>query len=80
MTEAAIAAGLDRGQTVAAAAVASADALVIVTDWNEYRHPDLKRIKATLKRPLVVDGRNLYDPAKMRSLGFTYLSIGRSEA
>jgi len=61
-------------------ALERADALVIVTDWNEYRHPDLKRIKATLKRPLVVDGRNLYDPAKMRSLGFTYLSIGRSEA
>jgi UDPglucose 6-dehydrogenase len=61
-------------------ALERADALVIVTDWNEYRHPDLKRIKATLKRPLVVDGRNLYDPAKMRSLGFTYLSIGRSDA
>jgi UDPglucose 6-dehydrogenase len=61
------------------AALEGADALVIVTDWNEYRHPDLKRIKATLKRPLVVDGRNLYDPAKMRSLGFTYLSIGRGE-
>ena len=62
------------------AALEGADALVIVTDWNEYRHPDLKRIKSTLKRPLVVDGRNLYDPMKMRSLGFTYLSIGRSEA
>ena len=61
------------------AALEGADALVIVTDWNEYRHPDLKRIKATLKRPVVVDGRNLYDPDKMRSLGFTYLSIGRSE-
>ena len=61
------------------AALDGADALVIVTDWNEYRHPDLKRIKAALKRPVVVDGRNLYDPAKMRSLGFTYLSIGRSD-
>jgi UDPglucose 6-dehydrogenase len=61
------------------AALDGAEALVIVTDWNEYRHPDLKRMKATLKRPLVVDGRNLYDPAKMRSLGFTYLSIGRSD-
>ena len=60
-------------------ALEGADALVIVTDWNEYRHPDLKRIKSTLKRPVVVDGRNLYDPEKMRSLGFTYLSIGRSE-
>ena len=62
------------------AALEGADALVIVTDWNEYRHPDHKRIKSMLKRPVVVDGRNLYDPAKMRSLGFTYLSIGRSEA
>jgi UDPglucose 6-dehydrogenase len=61
------------------AALDGAEALVIVTDWNEYRHPDLKRIKATLKRPIVVDGRNLYDPAKMRSLGLTYLSIGRSD-
>jgi UDPglucose 6-dehydrogenase len=62
------------------AALEGADALVIVTDWNEYRHPDLKRIKSTLKRPIVVDGRNLYDPPKMRALGFTYLSIGRSDA
>ena len=60
-------------------ALDGADALVIVTDWNEYRHPDLKRIKAALKRPIVVDGRNLYDPTKMRGLGFTYLSIGRSD-
>jgi UDPglucose 6-dehydrogenase len=60
------------------AALEGADALAIVTDWNEYRHPDLKRMKAALKQPIVVDGRNLYDPAKMRALGFTYLSIGRS--
>ena len=59
------------------AALDGADALVVVTDWNEYRHPDFARIKAALKRPIVVDGRNLYDPAKMRTLGFTYDSIGR---
>ena len=58
-------------------ALAGADALVVVTDWNEYRHPDFGRIKATLRRPVVVDGRNLYDPAKMQQLGFTYASIGR---
>jgi UDPglucose 6-dehydrogenase len=58
-------------------AIDGADALVVVTDWNEYRHPDFARIKTLLKRPVVVDGRNLYDPAKMRALGFTYLSIGR---
>ena len=58
-------------------ALAGADALVIVTDWNEYRHPDFGRIKEALKTPVVVDGRNLYDTRKMRSLGFTYASIGR---
>jgi UDPglucose 6-dehydrogenase len=58
-------------------ALAGADALVIVTDWNEYRHPDFGRIKQALKTPVVVDGRNLYDTRKMKSLGFTYASIGR---
>jgi UDPglucose 6-dehydrogenase len=57
--------------------VAGADALVIVTDWNEYRFPDFGRVKAALKQPVIVDGRNLYDPAKMASLGFIYRSIGR---
>jgi UDPglucose 6-dehydrogenase len=52
-------------------------ALVIVTDWNEYRHPDFERIKRTLAAPVIVDGRNLYDAAKMRGLGFAYDSIGR---
>ena len=58
-------------------ALAGADALVIVTDWNEYRHPDFNRLKATLKRPIVVDGRNLYDPRKMSNVGLIYYSIGR---
>jgi UDPglucose 6-dehydrogenase len=58
-------------------ALEGADALVVVTDWNEYRHPDFTRMKQTLKRPIVVDGRNLYDATKMAKLGFTYLSIGR---
>jgi UDPglucose 6-dehydrogenase len=62
------------------AALDGADALVIVTDWNEYRHPDFARIKQQLKRPVVVDGRNLYDARKMRALGFTYDSIGRGSA
>ena len=61
-------------------ALVGADALVVVTDWNEYRHPDFARIHDTLARPVVIDGRNLYDPAKMRALGFTYDSIGRSLA
>ncbi|MEO6447063.1 MAG: UDP-glucose/GDP-mannose dehydrogenase family protein [Gemmatimonadaceae bacterium] len=58
-------------------ALDGSDALVVVTDWNEYRHPDFARIKDTLQRPIVIDGRNLYDPHKMRSLGFVYDSIGR---
>jgi UDPglucose 6-dehydrogenase len=59
------------------AALDGADALAVVTEWNEYRHPDFSRIKRALRRPIVVDGRNLYDAAKMAKLGFTYLSIGR---
>jgi UDPglucose 6-dehydrogenase len=58
-------------------ALEGAQALVVVTDWNEYRFPDFNRIKATLARPVVVDGRNLYDPTRMQRLGFTYRSIGR---
>ncbi len=61
-------------------ALTGADALVVVTDWNEYRFPDFSRIKAALKRPVIIDGRNLYDPAKMAQLGFTYRSIGRGAA
>ena len=58
-------------------ALVGADALIVVTDWNEYRHPDFARVKETLKRPVVVDGRNLYDPEKMLDLGLNYYSMGR---
>jgi UDPglucose 6-dehydrogenase len=58
-------------------ALEGAHALVVVTDWNEYRHPDFARIKSMLQSPVVVDGRNLYDARKMRKLGFIYDSIGR---
>jgi UDPglucose 6-dehydrogenase len=58
-------------------ALPEADALVVMTDWNEYRHPDLERVRALLRRPVVVDARNLYEPAKMRGLGFVYYSVGR---
>ena len=61
-------------------ALEQADALVVVTDWNEYRHPDFDRIRDTLRKPVLVDGRNLYDGAKLRALGFTYDSFGRSGA
>lgn len=58
-------------------ALHGADALAIVTEWLEYRTPDFVRVKQLLRRPLVVDGRNLYEPARMARLGFTYDSIGR---
>ena len=56
---------------------AGADALVLVTEWNEFRHLDMARIKALMRRPVIIDGRNIYDPAAMRNLGFTYRGIGR---
>ena len=58
-------------------ALEGADALVIVTEWKEFRSPDFDLIKARLKQPLIGDGRNLYDPALVRGLGFDYLAIGR---
>src|SRR5262245_39243812 len=58
-------------------ALEGADALLVVTDWNEFRRPDFTRMKQLLKRPLIFDGRNLYDPEVMRQHGFTYLPIGR---
>jgi UDPglucose 6-dehydrogenase len=58
-------------------ALRGADALVIVTEWNEFREPDFSRIQKALKNPVVFDGRNIYNPEQMRSLGFTYISIGR---
>jgi UDPglucose 6-dehydrogenase len=61
-------------------AIEGADALVVVTDWNEYRHPDFARMRRLLRQPVVVDGRNLYDARKMRALGFSYDSIGRGSA
>ncbi len=61
-------------------ALQGADALVIVTDWNEYRHPDFRRIREGLRSPVIIDGRNLYAPARMKELGFIYRSMGRGDA
>jgi UDPglucose 6-dehydrogenase len=58
-------------------ALSGADALAIVTEWNEFREPDFNRMRALLKAPLVFDGRNIYSPEQMRALGFQYFSIGR---
>jgi UDPglucose 6-dehydrogenase len=59
------------------AACEGADALVLMTDWNEYRSPDWARVRQALRAPVVVDMRNLYSPARMRGLGFAYDSVGR---
>ena len=61
-------------------ALRDADALAILTDWNEYRHPDFDRMRSLMRRALIVDGRNLYSPTKMREMGFEYHSIGRAES
>ena len=53
------------------------DALVVVTEWNEFKHLDLERIRGLMKQPVLFDGRNIYEPEKMRSLGFTYCGFGR---
>lgn len=58
-------------------ALDGADALLIVTEWKVFRSPDFDAIKASLKQPLIFDGRNLYDPAMVRSLGMEYFPIGR---
>jgi UDPglucose 6-dehydrogenase len=58
-------------------ALKGADALLILTEWNEFRHPNFQRIKENLKQPVIFDGRNLYDPELMKALHFTYYSIGR---
>ena len=55
-----------------------ADALIVVTEWNEFRNLDLVRIKRVMTRPVLIDGRNIYDPADMRELGFVYRGIGRN--
>jgi UDPglucose 6-dehydrogenase len=61
----------------ALAALEGADALIIVTEWQEFRSPDFAVIKAKLKTPAIFDGRNLYDPAVLKSLGIEYFPIGR---
>lgn len=59
------------------AALAGAEALILVTEWKPYRHPDFARIKELLKQPVIFDGRNQYDPAQLARLGFEYQGIGR---
>jgi len=55
-----------------------ADALVIVTEWKAFRSPDFARLKQQMTSALIFDGRNIYDPAQLKDLGFKYYGIGRS--
>ncbi len=60
-------------------ALQGADGLVIVTEWLDYREPDFERIRKALRTPVIFDGRNIYNPAKIRDLGFAYYAIGRPQ-
>ncbi len=59
-------------------ALEDADGLVLVTEWNEFREPDFEKIRDLLREPVVFDGRNIYNPDKLRKLGFTYFGVGRA--
>ena len=58
-------------------AVQGADAVVVVTDWNEFKQLDLSRLRLGMRRPVLVDGRNVYEPSVARGAGFLYYAIGR---
>ncbi|MCI0706628.1 MAG: UDP-glucose/GDP-mannose dehydrogenase family protein [Ignavibacteriae bacterium] len=60
-------------------ALKGADALIVVTEWNEFRQPDFEKMKKMMKQPIVFDGRNIYDPKTMSERGFIYYSIGRGK-
>ncbi|MFM7814845.1 MAG: UDP binding domain-containing protein, partial [Flavobacteriales bacterium] len=60
-------------------ALQDVDALLICTEWGEFRNPDFEKMKSAMKSPVIFDGRNLYDLSKMSDLGFTYHSIGRAK-
>ena len=60
-------------------AVQGAEALLIATEWKEFRSPDYDRLKSSLRQPLIFDGRNLYDPGLMLRLGFQYFAVGRGQ-
>jgi UDPglucose 6-dehydrogenase len=59
------------------AAAKGADCLILVTEWPQYEALDLEKVRKSMRTPVFLDGRNLYDPAKMRKLGFDYRSVGR---
>jgi UDPglucose 6-dehydrogenase len=57
--------------------VTDCDAVIVCTEWNEFKQLDLRRVKSLMKQPVIVDGRNIYDPAILQEMGFTYLGVGR---
>jgi UDPglucose 6-dehydrogenase len=57
-----------------------ADALLVCTEWNEFKQLDLPRVKSLMKQPVIVDGRNIYEPSLMHQLGFQYRAVGRGAA
>ena len=69
---------LSRHAQAPAVALDGSDALVIITDWKEFKSPDFDAIKSRLKQAVVIDGRNLYEPALLTALGIEYVGIGRS--
>lgn len=60
------------------AAAEGVDCIVVITEWNEFRELDLERLKSLMRQPNVVDGRNIYSPARMKALGFNYVGVGRN--
>ena len=58
-------------------AVKDTSGLAVLTEWNEFKQADLKKVRSLMKKPLVFDGRNIYHPQMMKKLGFTYFSVGR---
>jgi len=60
-------------------ALDGAETLVVLTEWNEFEAADLKAVKSQLKYPVIIDGRNIYDPKQMKELGFEYYSVGRRD-
>jgi len=57
--------------------IRDSDALIIATEWDEFRNLDMRAVKVLLKKPVIIDGRNIYDPEEMRKLGFQYAGVGR---
>ena len=57
--------------------LSNADALIILTEWNEFRRPDFSKIKELLKNPVIFDGRNIYEPERMKERGIEYVCVGR---